>query len=192
MSRAHAHAPYPPRRSMVPETLRPEVEHCYKVQLAYQLNTCQLPRLPTGFPFLSGYIHKTHPESLICHPYEVLEELPIQNQPSAWALIKFNGHAPQDKDRNLTWEVYVSDKASQLRNSRNLKTPVAKVQVNLELARGFYWNSLVYDPTTLLRALAISLELGKAISIELYDKHSVVYVTHGRERKNYLVVKEMR
>ncbi|KAG6876847.1 hypothetical protein C0993_012642 [Termitomyces sp. T159_Od127] len=67
---------------------------------------------------------------------------------------------------------------------------VAKVQVNVAVSKSFFWQALVHDPSTVLRALAISLEIGKPLSIELLDANTVVYQTFGsRGPKNYLVVK---
>ncbi|KAG6845096.1 hypothetical protein H0H87_000795 [Tephrocybe sp. NHM501043] len=187
----HSQAPYPTRWSA--EAPRSELELHYKMQLASKLNTSRLAKLHSGYPFPLYYAQKTH-EGTVYHAYQLEEELPIPHFPTGMAYIKFAGHAPNNKNPYLTWVIDLKT-SMQSRSSRCKPTtepPVAKVQVNLAVKRSFYWDALVYDPSTILRALAISLEIEKPISIELYDRSTIVYVTLGRERKNYLVIKESR
>ena len=67
---------------------------------------------------------------------------------------------------------------------------VARVQVNVAVFKSFFGQALVQDPSTILRALAISLEIGKDLSIEFLDTNRVVYQTiDSLGRKTYLVVK---
>ncbi|KAG6839424.1 hypothetical protein C0991_002656 [Blastosporella zonata] len=176
---AHAHAPYQTRRTAEVELLRSDLEHQYKVQLAYKLNSCRLEEQYPRSPLPLYCIQKT-PEGTVYNSYSFQEELPIPNYPTGAATIKFAGHRPQDKNPYLTWSLSLSDMKSstQHRSSRtkiSTESPVAKVHVNVAITRSFYWDALVYDPSTILRALAISLVLGKTISIELVDQNTVLY-----------------
>ncbi|KAG6849845.1 hypothetical protein H0H93_004339 [Arthromyces matolae] len=190
----HAHAPYttPRKQSEIPW---PAQDHLHKVQLAYQLNSCQLPNMPLGFPFphrqLLGHgRHHVNINEITLDPYEFHETLPTQNYTSGQAIIRFSGRSVYDRDPYLTWQVYLPSTDRSTHRNPSSRASIAKVYVSVALYNTYFWHALVHDPSTILRALAISLEIGKPISIELLDANTVVYQTLGsKERKNYLVVK---
>ncbi|KAH0578268.1 hypothetical protein H2248_003892 [Termitomyces sp. 'cryptogamus'] len=178
-----AHAPYTSRRQ--PEA--PLQDHFYKVELAKRLNSCQLSYMFRGFPL--PYSFSTHPLSIYnasLEPYDIPEELPIQNYPSGKAVIRFNGHMPRNE--YLTWQISLY--GPNYMPLRNLRNKVARVQVNVAVSKSFFWQALVQDSSTILRALAISLEIGKDLYIEYLDPNRVLYQTvDSLGRKTYLVAK---
>ncbi|KAF8068682.1 hypothetical protein FPV67DRAFT_1668757 [Lyophyllum atratum] len=166
-----------------------------KAQLRNRLNSCRLSNMPAGFPF--SYTHDGHGYSRLSYDsYEFREELTPSHRSHSrhnpHAVIAFKSPSPRDKNQYLTWQAYLpSPDAAYLRNSHKTQT-VAQVQIDPSVTRTPFWASLMNDPSVILRALGISLELGVLLTIHLSDSRSgdVMYtITHkdGRQQPYFIV-----
>lgn len=165
-----------------------------KAQLAIRLNTCRLSNMPGGFPF--HHIHDGHGSYQISYnPFEFREDFLTSSHPGRWphcrsAVISFSPPSPRSKINTLTWCAYlptsdnvytrdfdngvykftpVASRFSRLTSYSQDKISLAEVQVDPAVLKSPYGKTLMTDPMVILRALAISLELGAIITIEFQN-----------------------
>lgn len=158
-----------------------------KVQLRNRLNT-RLSDMPFGFPF--HHTHDGHGSSCLSYDsFEFKEDLsgPSRrpNSRNQCATIAFKNASSRDKCQYFTWQAYLpSPESIPLRNAHNVYPPAAHVQVDPVISRTPFWLSLVNDPSVIMRALAISLELEASITIELLDSRSCDAVVYNATYKD--------
>ncbi|GLB45215.1 hypothetical protein LshimejAT787_2001200 [Lyophyllum shimeji] len=168
----------------------------FKAQLRNRLNSCKLPNMPVGFPF--SHVHDGYGFSRLSYDsYEFHEDLTShshrsQSRHHPQATIAFKNTSSRDKVSYLTWQIYLpSPDAAYLRHLQN-RQAVAHVQVDPAVTRTPFWKSLLNDPSVILRALGLSLELGALLTIHPSRSRpgEIVYtITHkdGRQEPYFIV-----
>lgn len=171
----------------------------FKSQLRNRFNSCRLSNMPMGFPF--RHVHDGHGYSRLSYDsYEFREDLmshghlcsSSSRHHAPHAIIAFKNCSSRDKIPYLTWQAYLpSPDAMYLRTLHNRQS-VAHVQVDPAVTRIPFWNSLINDPSVIMRALGISLELDVVLTIHPSNSRpdEVVYtITHkdGRQEPYFII-----
>ncbi|KAF8220201.1 hypothetical protein L208DRAFT_1417042 [Tricholoma matsutake] len=144
-----------------------------KVQLRNRLNSCRLSNMPGGFPF--HHVFDGHGSAhLSSDSYEFREEfrtstfdqLPRYQK----ATISFTSpNSTRNKRNYLSWRAFLPTLDPSYCRGACDKIAVADVQVEPAVMNTPYGNCIKMDPFVILRALAISLELGIIVTIKFWD-----------------------
>lgn len=143
----------------------------YKVQLRARLAQCSLSSMPSGFPFSTSCSHVSLRDipNLSCESFEFNESLPD----GAQATIRFVPPNPV-KTKYFSWRAYVPT-----HSDGYPKYAAAEVQVHPGVLGGSYGRQIMKSSVIILRALAVSLELGLMLTIRVANKETVHLRRHA-------------
>ncbi|KAL1742328.1 hypothetical protein HDZ31DRAFT_43518 [Schizophyllum fasciatum] len=156
------HAPTP---AYAP-ALRPlptKMQVAYKCQLRARLAQCHLADIPMGFPFSAACAHASLRDmaNFSCEAYEFHEEL----LDGARAAIRFA--PPQPGCKYYSWRAFVPTHGDGFRTTA--KYASAEVRLHSGVLGGSYGRQIMRNAVIILRALAVSLELGMLLTIRVAD-----------------------
>ncbi|RDB30809.1 hypothetical protein Hypma_005775 [Hypsizygus marmoreus] len=172
-------SPYLPTPSYYPPTAGKSIfgdmsntdQISIKAQLRNRLNSCRLANMPAGFPF--RHVHDGHGSYRLSYDsYEFREDFLTSSHDQRpryeSATISFSQPSSRSKTKYLTWRAYIPITDTYSRGSYG-KSAIAHVQVDPAALKTPYGQTLMTDPLVVLRALAISLELGIVVTIQPWD-----------------------
>ncbi|KAF9010262.1 hypothetical protein BDQ17DRAFT_1347849 [Cyathus striatus] len=155
-----------------------------KVRLRSRLDSGVLSNMPAGFPF--RYVFNGQGSAYISYDsYEFKEDIraSTSRRSSAAASISYTspGHKKSRNNVNYhTWKVYPPTSECFKYTRTCDRIAVAQVQVDEAVMRTPFGSRITDDPRVILQALAISLELGILITIEIGSLSSKTHQTLGR------------
>ncbi|KAG5651649.1 hypothetical protein H0H81_007959 [Sphagnurus paluster] len=149
--------------------------------------------MPQGFPFKRTHDCRRGVAYSSYESFDFLEDLaPSSSRQQYRANISFRRASPRDRLPYFTWQAHLSSPDGYFRKEQH---PAAHVQIHhsVENVKAF-WNTLRDDPSVIMRALALSLELGALVTIDRAEPSSntIIYNiirTNGARPEPYLVVR---
>ncbi|KAL1734226.1 hypothetical protein EV714DRAFT_245653 [Schizophyllum commune] len=157
--------PAQPKAGLHPLPAQTQID--YKVQLRSRLATGTLRDTPEGFPF------KVENHAIVCKSFEHYETLPD----GAVAAIRFD--PPEPHCKYFSWRAYVPTHCDELQRRSTAKYASGEVQLHPNVLNTRYGKQATRSPIIILRALAVSLELGMLLTIRVADARTMGLPRNG-------------
>ncbi|KAI5888467.1 uncharacterized protein SCHCODRAFT_02704432 [Schizophyllum commune H4-8] len=151
--------PAKPKGDLSPIPAQTQID--YKVQLRARLATGALRDTPEGFPF------KVENHAIVCKSFEHYETLPD----GALAAIRFD--PPEPHCKYFSWRAYVPTHCHADQRRTTAKYASGEVQLHPNVLNTRYGKQATKSPIIILRALAVSLEIGMLLTIRVADARTM-------------------
>lgn len=159
-----------------------------RVQLRNKLNTGELRNMPVGFPF--HYVFDGHSGRISHESFEFREDFwlsSFEEQTHPQSVI-FSYSSPTVSSRSygkMSGSSYHTWRISLPTRSSLPKPPIAYVQVEPSVMKSSYGSVIMSDSRIILRALAISVELGIQITIQLANTEALTPPMRPKKHSSY-------